>query len=278
MGESITRMPQLNTPQNAPFAKVQKERHKQTMLQPIHIKSLEHDSTSIFDENEDQLRKKLQIGQVNPTPHFGIPQLLSPSNIIAGKDPSKVKGLDEVNNSPLRYVDSDLEKLTFQAYASQRTVYNESVNIHYQTLVKAQGFQRLLNDKKDDLMKELEERASKSDLLGWLQVAATVAWLTAASFCMAAAVVISGGLAAIGAVSAIAGGAKGIVEVINGFHQLGTKETEGQFLENNLLSQQQHEKMANLLTANQLTINKIYLHDSDLATILKNQSEVKIFN
>lgn len=284
MSESAIKHPRINQPQHSPFAPVEKEKYKLSHLTPAHIKALEHDTSATFDEDENQLFKKLQIGTQRTGPsHFGIPELTAPSQIvIASSPPAKVKPLDETTQSPLKYADSEIEKETFAAFANHRIEYNTSTNLAYEEVRHKQGHRKLLHENRLGFLDELAEHAKKSETFSWMQMGCLIAW----GICFlgaSVATVLSGGAAGallggvLGTGASLAAGGGAVVGGLNGLQGLKTKETEGLFEENKHLSQSALDKQTALITESQRKLDQIYQHDSNVATILKNRSQIRMF-
>jgi hypothetical protein len=64
---------------------------------------------------------------------------------------------------------------------------------------------------------------------------------------------------------------------LNGLQSLKTQQTEGLFQENKHLSQRALDKQMALIADSQHKLDQIYQHDSNVATIHKNRSQIKMF-
>lgn len=281
--------PRINTPQCSPFAPNQKEWYKHEHAHPVRINPLKSDTSASFDDDEDQFFKKLKLRNDTPTSFFGIPALAAPSNITLsenslaivpktlGNDPSKPRNLEHQTEGTYNFVDSDVEKEIYGVMGAHRIVLNEGANYNFMEIRHKQHHQKLLHQERDKLLKDIEERATTSKALSWVQIASTVALFGVALVAAAFAIVTGNVPGVIGIAGATAGAAQGIAGGTNGFYSMRTKEAEGIVKENKLQSELEHNKVTALLTNNQTTLAKIHDHDRNESTILRNRSQIRMF-
>lgn len=282
--------PRINVPQCSPLAPNQKEWYKHEHAHPIHINPLKHDTMSSYDdEKEDPFFKKLNLRNNAPTSFFGIPTLITPSNIAfsenslaivpktLGNDPSKPRNLEHTTEGTYNYADSDIEKEIYGVMNAHRIVLNESANNNFIEIRHKQHHQKLLYQAQDKILNAIEERKKTSGALSWVQILSAIALFGVALVAAGCAIVTGNIPGVIGIAGAVAGGANGVIGGTSGFYSMKTKEAEGLVKENKLHSELEHNKITALLTDNQAALAKIHDHDRNASTILRNRSQIRIF-
>lgn len=222
-------------------------------------KKIHFDSIASFNVNEDKLLKKLRP---DLAPTFGIPKLNPPSHLIT----------EDENFA----IDSNLEKAIYARKNDYRDSLNDSYNQTIKEIRHKQLQQKRLHESRDQLLKELEDRANTSEILTWLQGGAGVAMLGIGILAFAV-VIFTGGMGVFGVLGAIAGGASGVLQGSNGLLSLRTHEIKGLADELKTMGEIEHGKVSSLLASASNTVVKMHNHNDLCAKDERNRFGVKIF-
>lgn len=217
------------------------------------------DTITSFNENEDKLLKKLRP---DLAPSFGIPQLTPPSSLITQEENSAI--------------DSNLEKEIYACKNDHREAYAENSTLIIKEIRYKQLQQKRLHEERDQLLKELEERAKTSKFLTWVQGGASIAMLGfgVLAFTMA---LFTGGMSILGVLGAVAGGVSGVVQGVNGLRGLKTQEIRSLAEELRTISDLEHAKVNALLGSASQTVIKTHAFNDLCAKDERNRFGVRIF-
>lgn len=268
-------MPDLTLPEEVTSAHVQWYKYWQ---QKIADKPVQ-DTQSSFDSEEDLYRRKLRrFDHENPVTWEPVPSLAKPISIALSKppaisedilhlakkdDPTKPADLDDktpkvLNTDGKEETEWALERDVNHQQQALRALHQEAAFHNSQEMNIRMKAKQKLHNEIDELLQHIAERAKTSKTLDEVQTGLTYSLVALSGICFAVAIVTGGLSAILGAITSVAAAGNGVIGGTNGIMQLQTEEKKGHAQELTLLRTVEHDKIRNLLAANQVIMKSLH--------------------